>query len=383
MPQASQSTDKAQASNPHQLDQEDVVRLLNPDQGADARLDVTDKLTEQYELAVMSDEEAIIAEQVFRLLVRDTELEIRKRLSTKLKASDQIPRDIAMTMATDVAEVALPVLEHSKVLSDVDLADLIEATPDAQRHIAIAKRENVSESVVEALLANTDEVAVASTLAGNKGAVLNQGAMETLVDRHSRLPQVMDILATRPSLPATVREKVIAHVSDQFKEEIASHHDEAKDIVRKEATQSREQATLDLISNDLDEQETVKLVQQLITFERLTPTLLLAAVVRGYVSFYVVTMSVKAGVPIENALKLMRDRGGLGFRALYNKCDFPPEHFVVLCEITPTAIELKDEMSGLEGAGFAKLLSKRIVEHCSKAEKPSEHIVTAINEAMQ
>lgn len=382
MPQASQSTSATTTSKVNELSEADVIRLLNPEQGMQARLDVTEKLANQYGSMVMTQEESIIAEQVFRLLVRDTELEIRKRLSSKLKSSRHVPRDIALTMATDVTEVALPILEHSKVLTDIDLADLIEATPDTQRHIAIAKRENVSESVVEALLQATDEVGVATTLANNAGAQLNPLAVETLVNRHKRLPQVMDMLATRPNLPATVREKVIAYVSESIKGELSSQHDEAKDIVTKEANQSREQVTLELINNDLDEAEMQKLVEQLIAFERLTPSLLLAAIVRGYISFYVVTMSVMAKVPIENTLKLMRDRGGLGFRALYNKSDLPPEHFSVLREITPMAIALKDEMSGLEGAAFAKVLTKRMVEQGKILEKSSDHIVTAIKEAM-
>ena len=379
MPPTSPSTN-SEAS--HQLSQNDVARLLNPEKATEARLDITQKLVQSYEGSPMSEEASMVAEQIFRLLVRDTELEVRKKMSAHLKASDILPRDIAMTMANDVAEVALPVLEFSKVLTEKDLMDIVEATPDAQRHVAIAKRENVSKLLVETLLENTDEVEVAQTLAGNDGADLNQKSIEILVARHRRLPQVMDILATRPNLPPTVKEKVISKVSDDLKKALSSQHETAKDIVRKEASQSREEATLELISGDLSEEEARQLVEQLQTFDRMTPSLLFASVVRGYINFYVVAMSTLAGVSLENALKLLKDRGGLGFKGIYNKSGLDAKYYTVLRDVTPSAIELKDRFAALEGEPFAKSLTKHIVKELQQEEKSADHIVTAIKESL-
>ena len=62
-----------------------------------------------------------IAEQIFRLLVKDTALAVREALAARIKNNPEIPRDIVLHMAADVEQVAVPVLEASAVFSDADL----------------------------------------------------------------------------------------------------------------------------------------------------------------------------------------------------------------------------------------------------------------------
>lgn len=378
MPQNKPFTSKPAINAEHHLTQEDITRLLNPEQGAQARLDVTGKLAGQYTSAAITSEQQMLIEQVFRLLVRDTELDIRKKLSDHLKSSDQLPRDIALTMANDVVEVALPILEYSTVLTDLDLADLIESTPDTNRHVAVAKRQNLAESVVVSLLENSAEVQVASTLADNHSAHISPESIEVMIQRHQSLPDVMDRLVQRPTLSPSVREKIISRVSADLTSVMSQQYQVATDVVQKEASQTREQATLELINDNLSNEEMQLLVEQMISFDRLTPELLFAATIRGYVNFYVMSMAILAEIPVENAHKLMCDYSGLGFRGLYNKTKLNPLHHNVLRDITPFAIALKEEKAGLEGPVFGQILLKKISQQFQAQNKPYEHLAKAV-----
>ncbi len=379
MPQTPQSIDSVSSHALHQLSKEDISRLLNPVQATEARIDVSAKIANNYQKTTLNKDEAIVAEQIFRLLARDTELNVRKQLSERLKTSGALPRDIALTMANDVAEVALPMLECSKVLNDRDLLELIAATDDVLRHTAIAKREEVSDYVVNGLLDHSDKPEVACALARNEGAVLNEDVMQRMIARHQGTTQVMDMLASRPALPLTIAEKVIAHVSDHLKTHVArTYHVGIETLAKPVQQQSREAATLALIRENISTEEMQKLVEQLLTFDRLTPSLMLAALAQGYVGFFTMSIAVMAGIPAENALKLIKDRGGLGFRALFNKLKLPPEYFTTLRDIIPLAMELKDEMPALEGDPFAQMLAKRLRQQGKEEGKVVDHLVKLI-----
>ncbi len=57
---------------------------------------------------------------------RDAKVMVRKALSESVKENLDIPKDIALTLAADVVEVAAPILEFSKALSDEDLLEIIQ-----------------------------------------------------------------------------------------------------------------------------------------------------------------------------------------------------------------------------------------------------------------
>jgi uncharacterized protein (DUF2336 family) len=360
------------------LDKDDIARLLSPVHATEARIDVSGKIAQNYQKKIDKNE-AIIAEQIFRLLARDTELEVRKQLSERLKTSGALPRDIALTMANDVVEVALPMLECSKVLSDRDLLELISATDDDTRHTAIARREEVSEQVVGGLLKHSDSPHVATALARNDGAALNEEFMQHLIERHQGQAQVMDMLASRATLPITIAEKVISHVSDHLKTHLARTYQVGITTLAKPVQQqSREAATLALIRENISTDELKKLVEQLITFDRLTPSLLMASIAQGYVNFFAMSIAILAGIPLENAIKLINDRGGLGFRALYNKLKLPSEYFSTMRDIIHPAIALKEEMPALEGDAFAQMLARKIRQIGKEEGKVVDHIAKLV-----
>ena len=91
------------------LAKEDVARLLS-DTSPDARTEASNKIAHKYGSAALSDSERNIAEEIFRVLVRDVEVRVRQALVAHLKSSALVPHDVAMSLAQDVEAVALPML---------------------------------------------------------------------------------------------------------------------------------------------------------------------------------------------------------------------------------------------------------------------------------
>ena len=80
-----------------------------------------------------------MAEDIFRIMGKDTEVRVREALSQNLKEKPNVPHDIAVSLAKDVDSVSLPVLQFSEVLSDADLIEIVRSQ-DPAKPVAIAQR---------------------------------------------------------------------------------------------------------------------------------------------------------------------------------------------------------------------------------------------------
>lgn len=153
-----------------------------------------------------------IAEEIFRLMVRDAEVRVRKALADSLKESRLVPHDVAFSLAMDVSEVAEPILIHSQVLTDADLVEIIEARPGPSR-VAVARRPAVSATVADALVETRDEKAVA-TLVNNPGAEVSEKTFGAILDAFPASDPVKRNLAHRSRLPVRVAERLVTMVSE-------------------------------------------------------------------------------------------------------------------------------------------------------------------------
>ncbi|HLO75939.1 MAG TPA: hypothetical protein VK196_05730, partial [Magnetospirillum sp.] len=106
------------------LREEDVARLLaNP--SADTRVEIAGKIAEQH--SALSKSQRKLAEDIFRLMVKDAEVRVRQALSRQLKENPLVPHDVAISLARDVDAVALPMLQFSEVLTDEDLIEIVKS----------------------------------------------------------------------------------------------------------------------------------------------------------------------------------------------------------------------------------------------------------------
>ncbi|MDX1975989.1 MAG: DUF2336 domain-containing protein [Rickettsiales bacterium] len=352
------------------LSPDDVKRLLS-DTSSDTRVDMTHKIGKSYNGTVLNDKESLVAEQIFRLLLRDTELKVRVSLAEHVKDSENIPRDIVMSLAKDVAEVSLPVLQYSQVLTDEDLVGLIESTQEISRYIAISNRPKVSAVVSETLI-STGSDKVAETLIKNQGAEISEKAITTLITNHQGNVQLMNTLSNRPSLPLTAVDKLVSIVSSTLSETLKQKYKVPSAHIEQEVEKTREKETLGLVRMAATEQDVDKLINQLYAFGRLTPSIILNALCQGNFTFFETALAKLSNIPVSNARTLIADRGELGFRAIYNKTGLPDTMFPAVKLLLRIVREVDKEGERPGTSHYANRVVEQILQYSE--EEPVENL---------
>lgn len=305
------------------LSRTDVDRLLH-DNSTASRIDIIRKVSGLFDPSSLSEGEQLLAEQIFRLLVRDSTLKIREALADNLKENPYIPKDIILALAGDVESVATPVLSMSDVLSDTDIVNIIRNTKDVWRYLALSKRPMISEQV-SGVLVDTAHQGVIHSLLDNKGAAISDESCDRIADiaQHQQNEELAEKLADRGSLPVAVVEKLMNTVSEHIAEKLSETYHIDREQIDSQAHHVLEETTLELITLRNDRAQTAQLVNQLYHSDRLTASLIINALCHGNLDFFELSLAMLAQIPPDNAQKLISDRGRLGFTAIYDKSGLP------------------------------------------------------------
>lgn len=306
-----------------QLSKADVERLMR-DPSPESRVDAASKVAHAFADAQLTDSERQLARDIIAAFAHDAVVRVRQALSENLKDSPEIPHELALQLAKDVAEVAAPMLANSTVLSEADLIEIVSAGSSAHQ-TAIASRRQVPATLAGVLVEKGSEDAV-STLMKNDGAQVDEGQMEKALNRFEGSQKVADNLALRAKLPITITERLVAVVSDKIREHLVTHHEMPADLAADLLLQSREKALVGLMAEN-ESVDLAGLVRDLKTNGRLTPTLILRALCTGDIDFFEHAMAELSGIPVQNAHRLIHDPGRIGLKTLYDRCSLPAELF--------------------------------------------------------
>lgn len=338
----------------------DVEKLLK-DPSAGHRADTAAKVSAEFGAGDLSVEERQIAEDIFRALIHDVEVRVRKALSDSLKDNPEVPHDVAVSLSHDVAEVALPMIEHSIVLSDEDLFEII-TTQDEERQTAVAKRAQISESVADALVETKNENVVA-VLVENDGAEISEGSLNRVLDDFGDHERINAPMAKRKKLPLRVAERLVTYVSESLKDHLVAHHELPSDVATDLLISCRERATVSLLGTKTDAPDVIALVDQLHRNKRLTPTIVMRALCMGDTTFFEAALAKKAGIPVANAYQLIHDRGELGLASTFDRCGMPPEMLPIARAALSVAVEMS-VTSGDDRERFKHLMIERVLTKC-------------------
>jgi len=200
----------------------DVEILKNPPL-PEVREKIATKVAAYYNDELFDESERSIACDIIRMLARDIELKVRQTISENIKENQAIPHDIALTLAQDVLEVSLPILEFSTVLTDEDLLEVITSTKQVARLVAISKRNNASEAVSGALIKTSNEDVIVS-LFSNGTARIAQDSLAFAFNEFKNNGKVVSSLINRGDLSVVVVEKILNVVSEDLRNELITKH---------------------------------------------------------------------------------------------------------------------------------------------------------------
>lgn len=263
-----------------------------------------------------------------------------------------------MSLAKDVEQVALPVLQFSEVLTGADLIEII-ASQSPEKQVAIAKRETVSVSVSEKLADSGNEKAVASLVA-NLGARISESSLLKVVKDFGDIEDFQDAMVNRPKLPVSVSERLVTVVSEKFAADLFDRNDLPDSMVTDLILQTRERAVISL-STDSDEGDVETLVKQLHKIGRLAPSIILRGLCMGDLTFFEAGMAELANVPLMNARSLIYDSGQLGLRLLCRKAEIPESQFTAVRAAIDVSLEIDYDGRKNDRKRYSRRMIERIM----------------------
>ena len=335
------------------LSREDVAKLLeNP--GPESRAEAATKVAESFSSGNLSDSERAIAEDIFRTMVHDATVRVRAALSESLNKNPDVPHDVAVTLARDVDEVALPMITKSSVLTDEDLIEIVQ-NQSASAQKAVARRDRVSPGVADALVDTRNEDVVAELVA-NEGAEISEKTFEKVLDTFTGSDKIKRPLAHRDSLPLNVAERLVSMVSEQLRQHIMTHHEISNTTASDLLLEAREKATVSLLGPAKKNVDVIALVDQLYRNKRLTPSLVIRAVCMGDVTFFEAALARMVDIPVANAYRLIHDRGNLGLKRLFEAAGMPMDFI----KVARAALDVEAEMRLTSGDDHAKYRNQMI-----------------------
>lgn len=347
------------AASSMNITREDIDLLVREPSPA-ARSRIAGKIAAGYNTGLFTEGETRLANEIFRLLLKDTEVKIRKMMSEALQSNLAVPHDIIWTLANDVLEVALPVLEHSYVLTEEDLIVITRASREHPRLMAIARRASISKELTHALICKRDE-AVTKTVLRNASASIADASVAQVMDDHARDNTVLEELVLRGGLPYHFAEKLFATVSDSLKKQLTRKYKMNKSVIEDAAHSARERAMLQFISPWMSQQEINQLVDQMHRNKRLTDSVIIRSLCIGDLRFFEACIAKRVGIPVSNARILILDPGPLGFKALYESAGMSPNFYQAVHTMLHLALE-ETQYGNYRSTDFAARMIERIAE---------------------
>src|SRR6478672_5274591 len=295
---------------------------------AGERAEATRSLARAWLVSDLSQDDRAAAEGALLMLLDDPSPLVRRAMAEVFCRSTDAPAAIVQALAVDQASVSLPILEHSPLLIDADLVDIV-ATGNDETQCAIARRVSLPASVCAAV-AEVGTASAALELIENPYAELAPFSWDRIVERHGHLAAIREAMLVLEGLPAATR------------------------------------------SGGADMEG---LVRHLRATGHLTAGLILRTLLSGNLDLFHCALAELSGLPLARVGALLHDRGRASLQALLIKAGLPESTFAAF----QVAIDVGQEIGYADSDGAAARLRRRMVErvltHCETDGRSAEPLL--------
>lgn len=339
---------------------------------AGERAEATRALARAWLVSDLSTEDRSAAEGALLMLLDDPSPLVRQAMSDVFSRSIDAPASIVQALAVDQPSIALPVLEHSPLLIDADLVDIV-ATGNSDVQCAIARRINLPSSV-SAAIAEVGSAAAALELIENAYAELAPFSWDRIVERHGHLAAIREAMLVLEGLPAATRAALVAKLTDTLAQFAAARNWLSPDRAGRLASESRERSAINIAARSRGE-DMQGLVQHLRATEQLNAGLILRALLSGNLELFEAALAELAELPLARVTAIVHDRGGAGVHALLVRAGLPETTISAF----RVALEACRETGYVDTSGGTARLSRRMVErvltHCETDGRSAEPLL--------
>src|SRR4051812_19834253 len=322
---------------------------------AGERAEATRSLARALLFSELSEDDRLAAEGALLMQLDDASPLVRQAMAEVFCQSADAPPAIVQALSADQPSVALPVLEHSPLLIDADLVDIV-ATGNSDMQCAIARRMHLPAAVCAAI-AEVGTPAAALELIENPYAELAPVSWDRIVARHGHLAAIRESMLVLEDLPAATRLALVAKLSDALAQFVIARNWLSADRAARIASEARDRCTVNVASRSRGA-DMRALVGHLRLTGQLTAGLILRALLSGNIDLFEHALVELSGLAEARVAALIHDRGGTSLGALLTRAGLPETTFPAF----RAALEAAREFGYAGTAGDAARLRRRMVE---------------------
>jgi uncharacterized protein (DUF2336 family) len=339
---------------------------------AGERAEATRALARAWLISDLTEEDRAAAEGALLMQLDDTSPLVRQAMAEVFARSAEAPAAIVQALSLDQPSVAIPVLEHSPLLIDADLVDIV-ATGNCEIQCAIARRINLPASVCAAI-AEVGAPEAALELIENAYAELAPFSWDRIVERHGHLAAIRESMLVLEDLPAATRVALVAKLSGTLAQFVVARNWLSADRAVRVASEARDRSTVNIAAVSRGE-DMRGLVQHLRATGQLTAGLILRALLSGNLELFEAALAELSGLPPARVSALLHDRGGASVHALLQRAGLPESTFAAF----RAALDVSNEHGFADTLDGAARLRRRMVErvltHCETSEQVAEPLL--------
>jgi uncharacterized protein (DUF2336 family) len=339
---------------------------------AGERAEATRALARAWLISDLSEDDRLASEGALLMLLDDPSPLVRQAMAEVFARSTEAPAAIVQALSLDQPSIALPVLEHSPLLIDADLVDIV-ATGNNDMQCAIARRINLPASVCAAI-AEVGSPAAALELIENPRAELPPFSWDRIVERHGHLAAIREAMLMLEDLPAATRLALVAKLSDTLAQFVVARNWLSEERAGRIASEARERSTVNIAARS-DREDMRGLVAHLRATGQLTAGLILRALLSGNLELFDASLAELSGLPPARVSALLHDRGGASLQALLIRSGLPESTFAAF----RAALEACRETGYVNGLDRSAHLRRRMVErvltHCETDRQAAEPLL--------
>jgi uncharacterized protein (DUF2336 family) len=339
---------------------------------AGERADATRALARAWLISDLTVEDRAAAEGALLMLLDDPSPLVRQTMAQVFARSSEAPAAIVQALATDQPSVALPILEHSPLLIDADLVDIV-ATGDSQMQCAIARRAKLPATICAAI-AEVGSAAAALELIENPYAKLPPFSWDRIVERHGHLAAIRESMLVLDDLPAATRAALVGKLSETLAQFVVARNWLSGDRADRITNDARDRSTINIASQTRGD-ELRGLIRHLRATSQLTAGLILRALLSGNLELFETALSELADMPLERVGSLLNDRGTASLYALLGRAGIPESTFDAFRSALDVCHEtgFADTLSG--AANLRRRMVERVLTHCSTEHDAAEPLL--------
>lgn len=195
------------------------LQTLSDTKSSDSRRKLLHRITDLFEITSdeQNDSHTEAFDHIMDTLAYELEVSVRAEFADRLAEIPNAPGNLTKKLALDEIEIARPVLQKSKQLSDEFLIQVAET--QSQDHLmAIASRPEITTNVTDVLV-NRGNERVLENVTSNKGASLSRESFEKLTQHANTNAALNNLLEGRKDTPDDLMEVIKTRVIEKIKEE--------------------------------------------------------------------------------------------------------------------------------------------------------------------